>query len=403
MNTGYDVIVVGARCAGSPTAMLLARRGHRVLLADRASFPSDTVSTLIIHSPGIAALDRWGLLDDLAATGCPPVQRYIFDFGPLVIDGKPYPWDGTSVAYAPRRTILDKILIDAADRAGAEVRESFTVEDLLIEDGVVAGVRGHDTGGPSVVERARVVIGADGWNSRIARAAGAAPYHDKPVLERAYYTYWSGLPVDGFITYIRGDRGIAAIPTNDELTLVLVGVPIAQANDFKRDLEASYLAAIDREPEFAKKIRAATRVDRIVGEGVPNFFRKPFGPGWALVGDAGYTKDPITAQGITDAFHTAERCAEALDQALTGRRSYDEAMTDYQHQRDTRALPIYEFTTQLATLEPPPPEMQQLFAAVAGSQAAMDAFVSVAAGTLSPTDFFDPVNLASILTQSHVG
>ena len=255
MNTGYDVIVVGARCAGSPTAMLLARRGHRVLLADRASFPSDTVSTLIIHSPGIAALDRWGLLDDLAATGCPPVQRYIFDFGPLVIDGRPYPGDGTSVAYAPRRTILDKILIDAADRAGAEVREGFTVEDVLIEDGAVAGVRGHGTGGPSVIERARVVVGADGHNSRIGRAVSAAPYHGKPVLERAYYTYWSGLPVDGFTTYIRGDRGIAAIPTNDELTLVLVGVPIAQANDFKRDLEASYLAAIDREPEFAKKIR----------------------------------------------------------------------------------------------------------------------------------------------------
>ena len=130
MNTGYDINVVGARCAGSPTAMLLARRGYRVLLADRASFPSDTVSTLIIHSPGIAALRRWGLLDDLAATGCPPVQRYIFDFGPLVIDGRPYPWDGTSVAYAPRRTILDKILSVAADRAGAEVREGFTVEDL---------------------------------------------------------------------------------------------------------------------------------------------------------------------------------------------------------------------------------------------------------------------------------
>jgi flavin-dependent dehydrogenase len=403
MNTDYDVIVVGARCAGSPTAMLLARRGYRVLLLDRASVPSDSVSTLIIHSPGIDSLRRWGVLDELAATGCPPVQRYIFDFGPVVIDGTPYPWHGTSIAYAPRRKVLDKILVDAAARAGADVREGFTVDEVLIEDGAVVGVRGHGSGGPSVVERARVVVGADGWNSRVARAVGAQAYHDKPVLERAYYTYWSGLPVDGFTTYIRGDRGIAAIPTNDELTLVLVGVPIGQANDFKRDLETNYLAAVDREPEFAKKVRAATREDRFVGEGVPNFFRTPFGPGWALIGDAGYTKDPITAQGITDAFHSAERCAEALDAAFTGRRTYEEAMRDYQRDRDTRALPIYEFTTQLGTLDPPPPEMQQLFAAIGGSQAAMDAFVSVAAGTLSPTEFFDPANLASILSHAEPG
>jgi flavin-dependent dehydrogenase len=328
MSRDYDVIVVGARCAGSPTAMLLARRGFRVLLVDRASFPSDTVSTLIIHAPGVAALRRWGVLDELVATGCPAAQRYIFDFGPFVIDGTPHPWAGSPVGYAPRRTVLDKILVDAADRAGADVREGFTVEDLVIEDGVVVGVRGHGSHRTTVVEQARVVVGADGWNSRIARAVGSEAYHDKPVLERAYYTYWSGLPVDAFTTYIRGDRGFAAIPTNDELTLVLVGVPIGQANDFKHDVEANYLAAIDREPEFAKRLRAATREDRFVGEGVPNFFRKPFGPGWALVGDASYTKDPITAQGITDAFQGAERCAAALDEALTGRRSYDAAMSD---------------------------------------------------------------------------
>src|SRR5918912_2195334 len=150
MPRDYDVIVVGARCAGSPTAMLLARLGHRVLLVDRASFPSDTVSTLIIHAPGVAALRRWGVLHELVASGCPAVQRYIFDFGAFVIDGTPHPWDGNAMAYAPRRTVLDKILVDAADRAGAEVREGFTVEDLIIEDGVVVGVRGHRSGGASV-------------------------------------------------------------------------------------------------------------------------------------------------------------------------------------------------------------------------------------------------------------
>ena len=128
--------------------------------------------------------------------------------------------------------------------------------------------------------------------------------------------------------------------------------------------------------------------------------RTPFGPGWALVGDAGYTKDPITGQGITDAFHSAEWCTQALDDAFTGRRSYAEAMAGYQHRRDTAVGPLYEFTTQLATLDPPPPEMQQLLTAIAGNQPAMDAFVSVTAGTLSPTAFFDPAHLASILSLS---
>ena len=140
-----------------------------------------------------------------------------------------------------------------------------------------------------------------------------------------------------------------------------------------------------------------SRVGQFTGGGVPNFFRVPFGPGWALVGDAGYTKDPVTAQGISDAFRSAERCAAALDEAFTGARSFDDAMGDYQRTRDDAALPIYEFTTQLATLEPPPPPLQELLAATARHQDAMDAFVSVTAGTLSPVDFFDPGHVATIV------
>jgi flavin-dependent dehydrogenase len=281
--------------------------------------------------------------------------------------------------------------------AGAEVRERFTVEDIVVEDGVVVGVRGHDDGGKSVVERARIVIGADGHNSRVARAVRPEQYNEKPVLENAFYTYWSDLPVDGFNTMIRGDRGFAAIPTNDGLTLVLVGFPAAQANAFKADVETNYFKALEREPAFADRVRGATRQHRFAGGGVPNFFRKPFGSGWALVGDAGYTRDPITAQGISDAFHDAELCATAVDAALTGSRTFDQAMAHYQRTRDERVLPIYEFTTQLATLEPPPPEMQQLLAAVSGNQQAMDGFVSVSAGTLSPLQFFDPENIGRIM------
>ena len=401
MAKDYDAIVVGARCAGAPTAMLLARKGYRVLVVDRASFPSDTLSTHVIHAPGIAALKRWGLLDSIIASGCPGFEKYTFDFGPFAISGTPRPDDGVSAGYAPRRTVLDKILVDAAASAGAEVREQFTVDEVIVEDGVVVGIRGRGHDGSAVVERARVVIGADGRSSHIAKAVRPEQYNDKPMLQWSYYTYWSGLPTDGFETTIRPDRGWGAVPTNDGLTMLVVGWPYAESKAYKADVEANYLKTLELAPEFAERVRAATREERFFGGSVPNFFRKPYGAGWALVGDAGYNKDPITAQGISDAFHDAELCATAVDESFSGRRSFAEAMATYHQTRDTKAMPIYEFTTQLATLEAPPPEMQQLLGAVYGNQDAMDAFVSVTAGTVSPIEFFDPEHIGRIMTAAN--
>jgi 2-polyprenyl-6-methoxyphenol hydroxylase-like FAD-dependent oxidoreductase len=397
MPKEYDAIVVGARCAGAPTAMLLAQKGYEVLLVDRAAFPSDTVSTHVIHAPGIAALRRWNVLDQIVASGCPPFDEYSFDFGPFIISGTPRPVDGSSTAYAPRRTVLDKILVDAAAAAGVEVREHFVVEDVESRDGVVVGIRGHSEGGTSVCERARVVVGADGRNSGIAKAVQPHQYNEKPMLLWGYYTYWSDLPVSGFETVVRPNRGWAAAPTNDGLTMLVVGWPAAEASAYKADVEANYMQTLQMAPEFAERVRRATRQDRFTGGGVPNFFRTPFGRGWALVGDAGYTRDPITAQGMTDAFRDAELCATALDESFSGGRPYDEAMSAYQRARDEQVSPIYEFTTQLATLEPPPAEMQQLLGAVHGNKSAMDDFVSVSAGTLSPVAFFDPGNIGNIM------
>ena len=402
-NPRYDVIVVGARCAGAPTAMLLARRGYRVLVVDRATFPSDTLSTHLIHAPGVAALDRWGVLDDVVASGCPPIETYSLDFGPVTISGTPRPQDGTSttVAYAPRRTVLDKILVDAADHAGAEIREGFSVDEILFDDrGTVVGICGRDPAGTNVTEHAQVVVGADGWNSRVARAVEADRYNEKPMRQTSFYTYWSGLSVDGMQTYIRPDRGWGMFPTNDDLTLLVLGWPQAEAAAYKADVQGNYLKTLELVPDVAKRVAGATRESRFAGGSVPNFFRKPYGPGWALVGDAGYTKDPITAQGISDAFRDAELCATALDQTLRGERSFDDAMATYQQTRDSHALPIYEFTNQLATLEPPPVEVQQLLGAIDGQPDAMSAFVSVVAGTLSPVEFFDPTHIQQLLARA---
>jgi 2-polyprenyl-6-methoxyphenol hydroxylase-like FAD-dependent oxidoreductase len=280
------------------------------------------------------------------------------------------------------------------------VREHFTVEDVEVREGAVVGIRGHGDGGPTVCERARVVVGADGRNSRIAKAVRPHQYNEKPMLLWGYYTYFSDLPVSGFETIVRPNRGWAAAPTNDGLTMVVVGWPAAEAGAYKADVETNFMRTLDMAPEFAERVHRATRQTRFTGGGVPNFFRTPFGPGWALVGDAGYTRDPITAQGMTDAFRDAELCAAALDESFTGVRSYDEAMCAYQRARDEQVLPIFEFTTQLATLEPPPPEMQQLLGAVHGNPSAMDDFVSLTAGTVSPVDFFDPSNIGPIMQQS---
>jgi flavin-dependent dehydrogenase len=399
-TNAYDAIVVGARCAGSPAARLLARKGYKVLLADRDRFPSDTLSTHMIHAPGVALLRQWGLLDRLIATGCPAITRYSYDFGPFRISGTPRPIDGVDEGYGPRRTILDKLLIDAASDAGAEVREGFTVEEVVFDGDRVAGVRGHARNGTSVTERARVVIGGDGRHSVVARAVRPEQYKEKPPLQCGYYAYWSNLPTDGFEIYVRPGRGWATIPTHDNLTLVVVGWPHAEFEANRKDVEGAYLRSFDLVPEFAERVRRARRESPFRGGTVPNFLRKPFGPGWALIGDAGYIKDPVTAWGMSDAFRDAELCTAALDESLAGKRSFDEAMAGYQRARDDQSLPMFDLTCELATLEPPPPEMQRLLGAAATSRDAQDQFVSMMAGTLPVPAFFAPENVGRIMAAA---
>jgi 2-polyprenyl-6-methoxyphenol hydroxylase-like FAD-dependent oxidoreductase len=377
--------------------MLLAREGYRVLVVDRARFPADTISTHLVHPPGVAALKRWGLLDRMIATGCPAIATYLYDFGPVTISGAP----GTAeapVAYAPRRTVLDKLLVDAASEAGAEVREGFTVDGLVSEHGRVTGVRGHGNDGATATEHARVVVGADGHHSLVARSVGSQQYRETPALQVSYYTYLSGLPMDGrYEVYLRPDRGFAAWPTNDDLTVVIGGWPRSELAANRKDIEGNLLAALGLVPEFAARFHAGTREARFVGMSLAGFLRRPFGPGWALVGDAGYTKDFITGLGISDAFRDAELCATALGEAFSGARPFEAAMRDYQAERDRSSLPFYEFTAQLATLRPPPPDLQQVLGAVHGNQEAMDEFARVGGAVTSPAEFFSEANVGRIL------
>jgi flavin-dependent dehydrogenase len=398
----YDAIVVGARVAGSPTAMLLARKGYKVLLLERATFPSDVISGLYIRLPGAARLQRWGLLDRLAATGAPPIERFNFDVGPFALVGSAPPAGDVAASYMPRRRILDPILAEAAVEAGAELRTGFSVQDLLWEGDRVAGIRGRSATGTTVTERARVVIGADGPHSFVARRVQAPLYNTHPTRTCSYQSYWSGMTVDGVELYVRDGRFIVAGPTNEGLVQVVVIWPIAQFHAVRADIEGTFLHALDEHaPDLAERVRAGRREERFYGMAdFSNFFRKPFGPGWALVGDAGYHKDAITAQGIADALAGAELLAEALDTGLSGRLPLAEALAGYQRRRDAAVLPMYDLTVELAGLEPPPPPMQQLLGALPGNQREINRFLGAMEGTVPIPEFFAPANVERIIAAA---
>jgi flavin-dependent dehydrogenase len=398
----HDVIVVGARCAGSPLALLLARAGARVLLVDRATFPSDTLNGHYIQAAGAACLQRWGLLDRVLAGG-QPVGEHRLNFGPLSLTGQlTWPDGRPAVAIAPRRRRLDALLATAASEAGAELRQRFTVDDLLWEGDRVVGIRGRGPGG-AAVERARVVVGADGFRSRVAAAVGAASYEVRPAQTCAYYSHWADLPSPALELYARPGRYALLFPSDDGLACLAVGWPRAEFGDVRRDVERQFMAEVERVPALAERVRAARRVEPFRGTGdLPAFLRTPHGPGWALVGDAGCRVDPITGQGISDAFRDAELLAEALAAGLGGQRPLEAALADYHRRRDEAVMRIYNYTYQRSRLEPPTPEIQRLLAALKGNQAETDRFVGLTAGTTRFADFFAPDHQARLLAGAAV-
>lgn len=394
----YDAIIVGARCAGSPLAMLLAQKGYRVLLTDKSFFPSDTISTHHVHQPGVLRLKRWGVLEELRSAGCPPITEMSFDVGPFALIATPPPAEGVTESFAPRRRVLDDILVRAAERAGAEVREGFSVREVTFDGHGVDGIRGEIRGGISVTEKARIVIGADGRHSTVAKSVEAPVYNERPKLTCNYYSYWSGVPIKRTELYVRERRMFVADPTNDGLTTVVAVLPINEFQRVRSDLENQFMKELDLVPALADRLRAGRREEPIRGTGdIPNFFRKPYGEGWALVGDAGYNKDPITAQGITDSFKQAELLAEAIDVGLSGREPMEEALAEYERRRNEGALPMYEMTCQLAALEPPPVEMLQLFEALRENREEANRFIGVTAGTVPVEEFYAPQNVGRII------
>lgn len=400
----YDVIVVGARVAGAATAMLMARAGLRVLVVDRASFPSDTLSTHQVHTPGMAHLARWGLLGPIAAAS-PATASIRVDVGGVAFTGRVPRVGEISTMHSPRRTLLDSVVLDEARRSGAEVRERFAVKELIWSDGRVVGVRGHDTGRRLVAEGASLVVGADGKHSFVARAAGAPIRRQGPPMTFASYSYWCGVPASGEIYHGPGYVA-AAFPTNDDLTMVYLGGPAAEFDAFRSDVERRYLAGLDRCGDLGERVRAGTRAERIrTTPDLPNTVRVPYGPGWALVGDAGLVMDPISAQGISNAFADAELLAAAVTEGLGGATALSDALAAYEQRRDRRVMGMYAWTLRLAELRADP-RITLLLESLAARPAEADRFVGLLAGAVPVEQYFSARNLlrltgAGLLTRAN--
>jgi 2-polyprenyl-6-methoxyphenol hydroxylase-like FAD-dependent oxidoreductase len=340
--------------------MLLARAGHSVLVVDRATFPSDTLSTHFVTPDGTARLRDWGLLDRIIATGCPPIPKTRMRIGVTDMPSIARP---EAFGICPRRTVLDNVLIGAAREAGAEVREGFAVTALTFDGHTVTGVRGHGSDGVEVTESARIVIGADGKNAWVARAVGAPEYNQAEGATCGYYSYWSGVENDGSAElFVIDGRGIFLFPTHDGLVCIAMERPAAEFAVWKKDIDGYMLARMDEAvPEFAARVRAGKREEHFRGfTSPPSLYRKPFGPGWALAGDAGFYKDPILGQGITDAFQDAGALSTALISAWRGDQPIEEALAGYETQRNAATAITYQLTNLLAARLDPPAEVAMM-------------------------------------------
>lgn len=354
----YDAVVVGGRVAGAATALLLARAGARVVVLERSQPGTDTVSTHALMRAGVLQLSRWGLLPDVVAAGTPPVRRTVFHYEDGQVAVSIRPSAGVDALYAPRRWVLDAILVAAAARAGAEVRHDTVVTGLVRgDDGRVLGVRGRDADGRGIEVRGRITIGADGVGSVVARAVQAPVERQGRVSGATLYRYASGLPTDGY-EWAYGDRaGAGLLPTNGGQTCVFVGGSPGRVRELRRrhgpEAFDHLLALVS--PELHDRFREADAAGRVRGwGGVPGYVRRSWGPGWALVGDAGYFKDPITAHGMTDAMRDAELLALAVAPVLTrGGDPGDEqrALQRYQRQRDLLSRELFDVTEAVAAYD----------------------------------------------------
>jgi menaquinone-9 beta-reductase len=355
----YDAVITGARCAGAATALLLARSGAKVLMVDRQAYGSDTLSTHALMRGAVLQLTRWGLIPDITAAGTPAIRSTTFHYGSEATRVAIKPEHGVECLFAPRRTVLDRLLVDAAREAGAEVRHGVLLSELLFaSDGRVTGVSLKDAGGSSMTVRTDIVIGADGRQSTIAQLVKARAYVEGSNASGIVFGYFENLPQDGFHWYFAKNAAAGVISTNAG-HCVFAAVPAQRFSaTFRGNISRGFLQVLEASsPELRADVERGTLIGRLRGfGGAPGYLRQCHGAGWALVGDAGYFKDPLTAHGITDALRDADLLSHAI--VAGGTR----ALAAYQRGRDALSLPFLRITDAIASFSWDLDEVKQLHA-----------------------------------------
>jgi len=382
----FDVVIVGARCAGSPLALMLARQGLSVCLVDRAQFPSETPSTHLIQPCGVQLLDRLGVLDAALAAGAVPLDRVTMVIDDVVrIEATLDEADYRQSSLCVRRVTLDGLLVDAATAAGVDVRTGLRVTGLIREDGRVTGV---DTAAGPI--HGRLVVGADGRHSTVASLVGAREYHVAPAGKMFAWAYFEGVHNREGRARIgrRGARAFLAGPTDGDLYMAALGIDMADQPQFHTDRDANFKAGIRAWPELADVIAAGRRVGPIrVLTNWYGYFREAAGPGWVLVGDAGHFKDPTPGQGIGDAFRQADRLALAIEDGL-GNTSLDAAMQRWWRWRDDDAYEMYWFASDMGAPGAASPLTTRLMRSVAMDPTATLMFFHVLNHKVRPSQLF---------------
>ncbi|HYO93694.1 MAG TPA: NAD(P)/FAD-dependent oxidoreductase [Polyangiaceae bacterium] len=410
----YDAIVIGGRCAGSPTAMLLARKGYRVLVVDKATFPSDVISTHFLWPHGASYLNRWGLLDEVlrvtpSNTNVVLVNEGIELRGKVPLDLLKQQFEllhGDATALVQtymgvRRRVLDKVLVDAAGAAGVEVREGCAADGLLMDGDRVVGVSGRTREGTPFQERARIVIGADGRNSFLARALKLPKYDERVKCTFAYWSYFSGFSLGEARILRRGRLSAAIVPTNFGQNMVLIWGPGEWFQSFRHDMKENHQRALEYvSPELGAMVKEqGTREERFYGTPDQAAYMRPlFGPGWVLAGDAGSFKDQCTATGMTHAFRDAELISAAIDAGLSGKQGLDASFEGYERRRRSQSsAAYYDYVCTLAEMKPLRHDELLLFVALRSNQLEADRFIATHADVAPVSDFFTSSNLFQLL------